>query len=105
MNAIAFHFGNRAFRLQERMVGKRHAVMIGDHVRAVFNRLVRIATLDELIGKQVVRTIQMDELKAFLARIVGGENRGERFILDLDCKLAGFERFRCFRNDQRDCIA
>ncbi len=89
VHAVALDFGNRALRLQKRVIRKRDTVMVGHHVRAGANHLVRIATLDALIGKQVVLAIRMDEFEAVLSRVVCGKDGGERFVFHL---YGGFAR-------------
>ncbi len=54
MHAVAFDFSNRAFRFEKRVIGKRHAIVVCDHMCAVFNDFVRVAALDALEGEQVI---------------------------------------------------
>ena len=105
VHAVAFDFGNCAFRLQKCMIRKRYTVVVRHHMRAAANHFVRVTTLDALIGKEVVLSIRMDELEAVLTRVVGTQDWGERFVFRFDGGFARVQRGRGFRYDKRNCVA
>ena len=103
-HAVALGACHGALGLQKRMLGKRHAVTVGDHMRAGLDGGVNIAAPHLLMAQQVLAPLVHPRC-AIGHGSGGGEHGHKRFVGNAHKLLACVERFLRFRNDQRNRVA